>query len=99
MVDSICNIIRTCSECGVKEFKNGDLLVRFDNIPDMEEDVVTKSVPTGIDVIVNEEDEQAEIDKADLVDAVTMSEEMLEHLKITDPYEWERLTIEDEANG
>jgi hypothetical protein len=95
-VDDMCKIIQTCGEYGVKSFDLGDLSIKFDFVDNKMENI--PCVPTILDPVKQQEEEKDE-QTYDLVDAITLSEEVMEQLKLTDPYEWERLTIEDEANN
>jgi hypothetical protein len=90
----IVSIIEACANNGVGEISFGDLAVKFDFYKRARENTyIVQDPPTPYDVSDTEGSE------ADLVDAVLDSEDVLEQLKLTDPYEWERLTIEDEASN
>lgn len=88
-------IIEACATHKVRKFKLDDMVIEFD---------LSTSVRDNVDKVhevqvFSPELVAVESAKADLVDAVLDSEDYLEQLKITDPYEWERLVREDDANN
>lgn len=85
-------IIEACAKNHVTSLTYGDLSIRFDLPHTMSQNVIN-------DTFDYKEVETSSPEKDfdnDLVEAVLSSEYELEQLKLTDPYEWERLSMKDE---
>lgn len=91
----IVDIIKACNDSRVSKLSIGDLSIEFDLHRPLVENIdkvyrVHETSSPELDAV--------EGDKVDLVEAVLDSEDILEQLKLTDPYQWERLVMKDEID-